>query len=120
MSKAFPVLGSSRVKQVPIPRRNNGQDKEVDTEEESLPRVSLEISGSKGQIPGFLRDPDLETHLSIRPVVTSQREGRSRGDLVVCGLHPGNRGTPRNVHFERETLERKKRNKLSLELAQLI
>lgn len=91
----------------------------MDTEEESLPRVSLEISGSKGQIPGFLRDPYLETHLSIRPVFTSQREGRSRGDLV-CGLHPGNRGTPRNVHLERETPERKKRSKLSLELAQLI
>lgn len=67
----------------------------MDTAEKSLSRVSLEISGSKGQIPGFLRDPDPETHLPFGPVVTSQRKGRSRADFVVCGPHPGDRGTPK-------------------------
>lgn len=81
-------------------------DKEIDTTEEKLlPRVLLEIRGSKGQIPGFLNKPGLETNLSTSPVAISRREGISRGDRVISGLHPGSREVPRNIHFERETLE---------------
>lgn len=76
--------------------------------ENSLPRASLQISGrvrAKFQVSWDFQV--WTSDRSIEPVAITWEKGRQG-----CSQHLGSKRIPRNVHFERKTLEREKRNKL--------